>query len=161
MLEVPRHVRAIGLPADFALPLGLNLSKNLQGPGGDPGLPNFLCAEPRDHCAPVGWEWEDRQRSLAQRGSRCSAGRKNRSGEGREKGEGLKIARVSTYRSSQKLLPWEAAVNPQLSARLDFGWAVGEGRASPGRSSFWKSWSCDLQRVTAQQGRDNGRGLCV
>lgn len=35
----------------------------------------------------------------------------------KRKRKGIKNSSVSTYRSSQKLLPWEAALNAQLSSK--------------------------------------------
>lgn len=45
------------------------------------------------------------------------SGKKEPVRRGKRERRGIKNINVSTYRSSQKLLPWEAALNAQLSAQ--------------------------------------------
>lgn len=74
-------------------------------------------------------------------------GKKEPVGRGKRKRRGIKNISVSTYRSSQKLLSWEAALNAQFSAQqLTLNWTVGVGGASPGWSSF-------SQELGSQHGR--------
>lgn len=134
---------------------GLSLSKKLQGPRGDSGLPNFLSAEPRvtKHRSTDVRVGTSRAHMLnedldARREERTRRG-------GKRKRRGIKNISVSTYRSSQKLLSWEAALNAQLSAQqLTFaGPSERAGLLQGGAASARAG-------ITVRQGRDVRRGLC-
>lgn len=83
------------------------------------------------------------------------SGKKEPVRRGKRERRGIKNINVSTYRSSQKLLPWEAALNAQLSAQqLNL---LGYRR---GRGFSREEQLQPRARVTAWQGRDIRRGLC-
>lgn len=114
---------------------GLNLSKRVQDPE---TIPASLTSEVQNPGI-TEYRWGGvgcLARSLAQQGPRCSAGRKKELEEERGKGEGSKVVVCLLTQAHRNSFPGGRSECFAKRPRLDLYRAVGEGGASPGRSSF-------------------------